>query len=519
MIDYINDASVAILSWLITYLFHSSILVGSALVFARFGPENLGRVKDLALKFAVVGSLLTATIQTIAPSGPLTLDFAVPGNSVIKPIEIATTNNSMLLPEERLAKDVGLISSDKRPVEANSGNPKQIVGLQWPAFVVIIWVAFGILFALRYSLRWIRFLGMIGNCESVGSGSLQAMIDEISSSSEMRRKVNLTSSTYLSSPVAFGRREICIPRDFTDHLTREEQFCALAHEVAHLRRNDPLWLILFGVIKNLMFVQPLNRIACTRFTTESEFLCDESVMRLTDDPASLAQSLYKYLPGTGSPAMKQLASTMAGWKGTVLERTEKMVNWNGVKSVGSRSIAIVIVICGALLLAGWAAPKAFVHATLFETSSPEIPAKQGTSAVPQKEKTVSGTIVWVGGTEYPIEMTVSTAELQNQEEKMVVLDGLIKNDKKLNFHILVEIRKRQTRDIAANVDVNGEGSDECENPEVGSGLKKVVQSMIELCDVKTFPELSDIKSSLNEGKYLVSVQLSVIVNDVYKTTL
>jgi beta-lactamase regulating signal transducer with metallopeptidase domain len=94
-----------------------------------------------------------------------------------------------------------------------------------------------------------------------------------------RRVPRLTVAESAASPVVLGTSEICVPRRFLSDLTPEEQSGVLAHEVAHLVRRDPWWLLLAVTLESLFFFQPLNRLARVRLQDEAELLSDALAVR------------------------------------------------------------------------------------------------------------------------------------------------------------------------------------------------------------------------------------------------
>ena len=74
-------------------------------------------------------------------------------------------------------------------------------------------------------------------------------------------------------------------------LTGEQQEGMLAHELAHLARWDPLWLVISHVLTCVFFFQPLNWVARRRLREISEMLSDEWAVRRTGRPLSLAACL------------------------------------------------------------------------------------------------------------------------------------------------------------------------------------------------------------------------------------
>jgi HEAT repeat protein len=87
--------------------------------------------------------------------------------------------------------------------------------------------------------------------------------------------VHLTASHAISSPVALGGSEICLPLAALEGLEPAQRRAMLAHELAHIVRRDPQWLILGCVVERLFFFQPLNRLARRGIQESAEYLADE----------------------------------------------------------------------------------------------------------------------------------------------------------------------------------------------------------------------------------------------------
>src|SRR5207244_13530408 len=106
-----------------------------------------------------------------------------------------------------------------------------------------------------------------------------------------RRRVHLTMARPISSPVALGLSEICVPELALSELGAEQQRSMLAHELAHLARHDSLWLAAASLIERCFFFQPLNRLARRELETTAEYLSDEWATRKTGSAVALAKCL------------------------------------------------------------------------------------------------------------------------------------------------------------------------------------------------------------------------------------
>ena len=108
---------------------------------------------------------------------------------------------------------------------------------------------------------------------------------------EINRKIELTQSTRIASPIALWRREIVVPERAVTELPPAAMRSVLAHELAHLERRDPFWLAFAAVIEALCFFQPLNRLARRGMQESAELLCDDWAIARTGDGVTFAKSL------------------------------------------------------------------------------------------------------------------------------------------------------------------------------------------------------------------------------------
>src|SRR5690606_4356479 len=102
--------------------------------------------------------------------------------------------------------------------------------------------------------------------------------------------VELSTSDEVGVPIAFGllRGEICLPSRAVNDLSCAYQRTMLAHELAHLRRRDPLWRLALTALQSALFFQPLVRVAGRKLIECSELACDEWAARETREPLALA---------------------------------------------------------------------------------------------------------------------------------------------------------------------------------------------------------------------------------------
>jgi HEAT repeat protein/beta-lactamase regulating signal transducer with metallopeptidase domain len=281
-----NALSSTVLAWLLTYLIHSTALLGIAwLVTRRRRVEPAA--SDLLWKVALLAPLITGTIQS-------RLQLATP-----QAVRLPATAAPQVAPEHQAATPAA-------PVEQGSLTPGASPGLtnpttstapsstpSLPVVVVLLWGVVALASSLYYVARRLILVGRLADRRAVTGGPLAATLAELRDTTGFRRRVHLTMAQTISSPVALGLSEICVPELALSQLGMEQQRSMLAHELAHLARRDSVWLAGASLMERIFFFQPLNRLARRELETLAEYLSDEWAMRKTGSggAVSLAKCL------------------------------------------------------------------------------------------------------------------------------------------------------------------------------------------------------------------------------------
>src|SRR5947209_7500374 len=269
----------SLLAWLLTYLIHSSVLLGVAwLVTRRRRLEPAA--SDLLWKVALLASLMTGTLQprrALSPPASVALPVA--------PLPQAALLNQPAAP----ASDAGNPGVRRAVRDAAGASVSRAPSL--PLVVVLVWGAIALGWCLHYVARRLILFGRLADRRAVTDGPLAATLAELQRTAGYRRRVHLTMARTISSPVALGLSEICVPELALSDLGAEQQRSMLAHELAHLARRDSLWLAGASLMERCFFFQPLNRLARRELETTAEYLSDEWATRKTGSAVALAKCL------------------------------------------------------------------------------------------------------------------------------------------------------------------------------------------------------------------------------------
>jgi len=272
-----NAIASNLLAWLLTYLIHSTVLLGVAwLVTRRWRLEPAAT--DLLWKVALLAPLVTGTIQSrleLSTPAAVRLPAALPQSAPANPPA----------PPTDPGREPGV-----------SGSPGSRPGLAGPSLsfvIVLLWAVIALASSLYYVARRLILVGRLADRRPVSDGPLAATLAELRLTTGYRRRVHLTMARTISSPVALGLSEICVPELALSELGMEQQRSMLAHELAHLARRDSLWLAGASLMERVFFFQPLNRLARRELETTAEYLSDEWAMRKTGSggAVSLAKCL------------------------------------------------------------------------------------------------------------------------------------------------------------------------------------------------------------------------------------
>ncbi len=275
----------SLLAWLLTYLIHSTVLLGVAWAVTRRGRLEPA-ASDLLWKVALLASLVTGTIQSrleLSTPAAVTLPVATLPQAA-RPNQPAGTTDPGRKPG--VSENTG--ASGSRP---GSVNPTPSRAPSLPVVVVLLWGAIALASSLYYFARRLILIGRLADRRAVSDGPLAATLAELQRTAGYRRRVHLTMARTISSPVALGLSEICVPELALSELGAEQQRSMLAHELAHLARHDSLWLAGASLIERCFFFQPLNRLARRELETTAEYLSDEWATRKTGSAVALAKCL------------------------------------------------------------------------------------------------------------------------------------------------------------------------------------------------------------------------------------
>jgi beta-lactamase regulating signal transducer with metallopeptidase domain len=352
LLPIVQRAAEALLGWLATYAIHSTILILLAAVIARSLSRRGRPVMSALWGAAVLGGVLTATLQSTgflrSPTGTVHLA----SHSTAGRVRLAVR-------EARGAMGGDGIASAARHAE-RVFEARLDRGLDWQMMVVLGWLASAgaALGFLLLSRR--RFLALLADRVDGEYTLAGAALREVRRRAGVTRAVRVSVSRRLTSPVALGADEICLPARALAELDPIQLETILAHELAHLRRRDPMLLVATRVVEALFFFQPLNRWARRRMQDDAEFASDAWAVRVVTSPLTLARCLARVAEWTVAGRALPAPAMAEGRTSSLVERVRRLTN--GDWQVPPRRDWVPAAGACALLALGALAPTASIGA-------------------------------------------------------------------------------------------------------------------------------------------------------------
>ena len=387
--------------WLLTYLLHSTVLLGAAwLVRLALGERRLA-VQEAVLRAALVGGFVTASLQVGLDVRPIGGTLAVPSarpavalTPVPAPAPIVGSSRRaryrrLAGPSGRVVEPsaVGLGRGRDREhsleggARGSPGPPSR--SSPWP----------GSSSPPPGCGACCAAAGRFGRASSRPGALLAAH------ALGLRRPV-LSEAPRLSVPLATGvlRPEVCLPSRALGELGADEQVALCAHELAHLARRDPAWVLLARLVEALAPVQPMNAWARRRLSDLAECLSDDLAVSASARPLGLARSLVDVASWTlgERPLIPVAASGALSVRSRLGHRVERLMDPARAVERPRRALlpaAALVVLATALVtpvVSGSAVPPPAAPAQQKDAASPAQPVEavsptQPAEATPQTQ--------------------------------------------------------------------------------------------------------------------------------------
>jgi beta-lactamase regulating signal transducer with metallopeptidase domain len=360
-------------AWLLTYLLHSTLLLGGGWLLTATRMVRSPVAKDTLWKVCLVGGLLTATVQAASQDRLFGRHFWLPGAAPVtqsaswtdvQPAAVAAPAPAVTAAGARRSAAAGVRVASGAPAMWASAtpspyplapSPSRSRAPSWPVTLLAVWLLGAGFLLARLAVRRRRFCRRLVDRRELTEGGLVETLASLRRVAGVRRRVRLAVSAELSGPVAMGRSEICLPERALTSLASAEQRAVLAHELGHLVRQDPSWLALSVAVESLLFLQPLNRLARRRIQEAAEYLCDDWAVHQTGGSLTLARCLAEVATWMQASRRAVPVSGMAENSSHLVERVRRLLD--GAEPRAPRGLRLAVPVAAlALSTVAFAAP-------------------------------------------------------------------------------------------------------------------------------------------------------------------
>lgn len=349
--------------WLMTYAIHSTLLIGGLLLITATarGRRVAAAHGSWLWRFALVGAIASASLQSVRSSSPLggtlRVDKDTPASMSVR-VEMKSDQAMAAPPASFGSRTVTWQPKDgARMVVASSIS----ITPRWPIMALGAWLVLAGSLVSWFFVARTRFLRSIGPRRPANHTLAANALRHLCREAGFARPVVLTLSDRLTSPVALGGDEICLPSRALAELDPIRLESILAHELAHLVRRDPSWLTFARVIEAIFFFQPLNVLARRRMQESAEFASDAWASTRVARPLDLAHCLARVAEWTIA-APRLPVPAMAERRGAVLVRRVERLTTGGAIPEATPGRRARLAAVGALVALVFLAPRAAVGA-------------------------------------------------------------------------------------------------------------------------------------------------------------
>jgi len=370
MLEVSNAWQVTLGSWAVTYLLHSSVLIGLAWGLTRLAWFRAPRTREVIWTVALFGGLATAGLATLDRTGGVEREVDVELRMVqgdrlqgqvddrLRGIEWSGVRVARLDLEgeaaDRLeghgddgvarlelpAADVRELKwqGDEADFPVFAGGPGEACrtalragrrgGDGWAESVGTACLpGGGVNWLLPLLGLWLLGVALLGWRELRGHTSLRRVRRGLEPASARvtcalarvvdglgRVAVRAAVSEEVDAPCVVDSKTVVLPPRCQEELEDPELIAVLAHEVAHVCRRDVRRQAFFRWVAVAFWFQPLNRVVLTQLHDLAELICDDWAVGRIRQPLDLARSISRVAEWSAPGSRRQpvLASSQGG---------------------------------------------------------------------------------------------------------------------------------------------------------------------------------------------------------------
>jgi beta-lactamase regulating signal transducer with metallopeptidase domain len=206
-----------------------------------------------------------------------------------------TNNISLLASLKAPAPETHALTSDTpQPAPATRFNLPAFAKAQLPK-VVLAWMIGVLVLSIRLLFGWLRAHAIAKRNAVNAAPEWQRAARRLAHALKLRRAVQLLESAAVEVPTVIGwlRPVVLLPAATLTGLSTEQMEMILAHELAHVRRNDFFVNLMQAVVETLLFYHPAVWWISNRIRVEREHCCDDVAVSVSGNALVYARALTR----------------------------------------------------------------------------------------------------------------------------------------------------------------------------------------------------------------------------------
>ncbi len=343
--NFINESAVSALGWTLIHSVWQIALIGIILKISLVIFRN----KTAEFRYLLSVISLSAIILL----------------SVFTFIKIYFTDQSTATESLLLQDGLNLSDNIQFQIISNPGKQSEITDPSWLKpetlfhfintniqFIVLAWFLGIGFFSLKFAGNF-WYISRLKKQQTLPvSGKLIQLVLVIGNKLNLKKKIRVLESALIKVPMVIGylKPVILLPVGLATSLPIDQIEAILAHEMAHIRRNDYLINLLKSLTEVVFFYHPAIWWISSMLETEREHCCDDTAIRICGNEKSLQTALLnlqEYEQNTIA-----LAPALFNNNYKLLNRIMRMKTTNQFKHGIKGSLAgFVIIISGLIILA------------------------------------------------------------------------------------------------------------------------------------------------------------------------
>jgi len=399
--DLLNESIVNAFGWTIFHILWQGTFIamftGLLLRFINRKSSQLRYVISLCSLFVIVGLSVFNFVNNYEDKSHALNQNLVVSNETVNSLELPVKVFSNL---DTKISETGILKSVFNGIDNLSGYFPLIVSL-WFIGVGIFLIKF--VFSYLYSSR-LRTVGII----DIQDEWLQKF-NKIRNNLHVKKIVRFIESTLIKVPIVLGYLKpiVIIPAEMLSGIPTNQIEAIIAHELAHIRRNDYIINVIQTIIETVFFFHPAVWYLSSKIRNERENCCDDIALTVCDGSLVYAKALVSIQDL--SLEKHYAAVAFSGRKKHLLNRIKRMImKPKGKSNFTDKIIAATIILSAIVALSFTYGAEYPSEKGLFNEITKEKPVKElaapAVPAAPEKIEKSESTFL------------AELAQLENVEE-------------------------------------------------------------------------------------------------------